>query len=255
MDQLGLLESKIDERPAVVALQEISEQHHAGLRARFPSDRYACTLDLRPPRRYDGLNRKLGCGLLAFGDAQMHAAALVPDTPLPERALAASVRLDGAQFLAGSFHAVTGVGYKQTKPIMFQALTRFLEERSDDVIFGIDRNAPKVDRFPLSEAEWWWPRPNEEPLLFGQDAPHSCRDVFHRWLKSRPHELARITSARPDGPLAVTHRRGPTRVPSRYDAIYASPAWEAIDVEHDFGEQVEGLSDHGIVIADLDLQE
>jgi endonuclease/exonuclease/phosphatase family metal-dependent hydrolase len=251
--QVALLSQLGEAEATVFALQEVSPEHHAALTTAFPASSYAGSLDLRPPRRYEGGNRKLGCAIAVSSDLSLGERLLVPDTPLPERTLVAKVHAGGTAFQAGSFHAITGVGYKKAKPLMFQAMTRFLEDRSLPTVFGIDRNAPKVDRWPLSASQWWWPRLNEEPLLFGDEAPHDCRDAFLTYLATHPEALARVQAERPDGPLAVTHLRGPSKVPCRYDAVYVSPEWRVASVVHRFDGAIRALSDHAIVLAEVDL--
>lgn len=252
--QVELLAELSRDINTLIALQEVSPKHHEALSRFFPAASYACSFDLRPPRRYDGRNRAMGCAVAATGDLHLGSRQLVPETPLPERALVANVHLGNTQLLAGSFHAITGVGYKKAKPIMFQAIARFLEDCGLPIVFGIDRNAPKHDRWPLSASEWWWPGRNEEPLLFGEHAPHNCRDVFLDYLGSHPDELERAKAEYPNGPLAVTHLRGPTKIPCRYDAVYVSPEWAVGTVAHHFDESIWELSDHALVTAEIELQ-
>lgn len=251
--QVELLSQLGEAEATVFALQEVSPEHHAALATAFPASGYACSLDLRSPRRYEGGNRRMGCAIAVTNGLSLGERLLIPDTPLPERTLVAEVRARDTAFLAGSFHAITGVGYKKSKPLMFQAITRFLEDRRLPTVFGIDRNAPKIDRWPLSASEWWWPRPNEEPLLFGAKAPHDCRDAFLAHLAMKPEMLARVQAERPDGPLAVTHLRGSSKVPCRYDAVYVSPEWCVASVMHRFDGAIRELSDHAVVVAEMDL--
>jgi hypothetical protein len=188
--QLDLLFEHTAGVPAVLALQEVSVEHNRVLADRFTSETYVSSLQLRPPRQYDGKNRKLGCALVARGGLTLTDPRMVPDLPLPERTLVAQVAMGSASFLAGSFHALTGSGFKHAKPIMFQGITRYLKEQTGPVVFGIDRNAPKQDRFPASESQWWWPGKNEEPLLFGPQAPQPCRDAFITYLNEHPDEVS-----------------------------------------------------------------
>jgi hypothetical protein len=61
--------------------------------------------------------------------------------------------------------------------------------------------------------------------------------------------MASVLAERPKGPLAVTHiRRG---IECRYDAIYVSPEFEVLEVEHLWDEAREAGSDHAAVRAVL----
>lgn len=116
------------------------------------------------------------------------------------------------------------------------------------MIVGIDRNAPKWERHDLAEDEWWnrW-----EPLLYGPDRVHDLRDVNREYLATYPELAVQVQKARPDGPLAVTHRRRGTEC--RYDAIYASPEFRVNGVEHHLDAALSAGSDHAIVTCDLVL--
>ena len=112
---------------------------------------------------------------------------------------------------------------------------------------GIDRNSPKWERHHLADDEWWNPR---EPLLYGADRVHDLRDVYRDVLARDPQAAARVQAAAPDGPLAVTHVRG--GVPCRYDAIYASPEFDVIEVTHLWDEARQAGSDRALVRTVLD---
>jgi hypothetical protein len=67
--------------------------------------------------------------------------------------------------------------------------------------------------------------------------------------------MAKIVKLRPDGPLAVSYRRGQgeRRLDCRYDAIYATPDIAVRRVSYLYREAVSIGCDHALVIADLDL--
>jgi hypothetical protein len=118
------------------------------------------------------------------------------------------------------------------------------------VVVGIDRNAPKWERRDLADDEWWNKR---EPLLYGAERAHDLRDVWRDVLDHDPELLAGVLAERPRGPLAVTHvRRG---IECRYDAIYVSPEFEVVEVEHIWEQALEAGSDHAAVKAVLSLEE
>jgi len=70
-------------------------------------------------------------------------------------------------------------------------------------------------------------------------------------VAGRPDELASIIAERPDGPLAVTHRRSQKNIPCRYDQIWVSPEWRVESGRHLTEESFKTGSDHVMVVADL----
>jgi endonuclease/exonuclease/phosphatase family metal-dependent hydrolase len=66
-----------------------------------------------------------------------------------------------------------------------------------------------------------------------------------------PHRLER-----PNGPLAKSHDRGRggKQVPCRYDFIYATPDIGVTNVDYYYDEK-KLLSDHAIVVADLEFSD
>lgn len=252
--KLDLLRRTVDGADLVVAaLQEVGDEHFDALLRSRDFDFALTSLLLRPPRDYDGGNRRLGCALAVRGPLMPRETLLVPDCPLPERSLAVRLALGPRELWACSFHALTGSGFGHAKPVMFRALTRWLEARWLPCVFGIDRNTPKVDHPELSKCEWWWPGEEQEPLMFGEAAPHECEDALRKHLAAHPLRLEALRQAHPEGPLATTHERGKDRVPSRYDAIYVSPSWRVLKIEHLLDAGVAAGSDHALVVAELEL--
>jgi len=101
-----------------------------------------------------------------------------------------------------------------------RALARRLAPEAGPLILGIDADAPKTDHPDICRNEWWW----DDELLLLRDRPvHRLRDAFRLFLHDHPAELARAVSARPRGPLAVSHFRGTRkRTACRYDFLYVS---------------------------------
>lgn len=137
------------------------------------------------------------------------------------------------------------------KPAKARQVARFaswLGARRGPTLVGIDRNAPKWERHELAHDEWW---NSSEPLLYGPARSHDLRDVFRDNLKHHPEQARQVLVSHPNGPLAMTHvRRG---IPCRYDAIYASPEFRVIQVEHRWEDAVTAGSDHAMVTATLEL--
>ena len=72
-------------------------------------------------------------------------------------------------------------------------------------------------------------------------------------LAGDPGKLAATESLFPNGPLAVSYRRGAgaKRFDCRYDAIYATPDFEVSNVRYLYDESIAAGSDHAMVVADL----
>lgn len=197
----------------------------------------------RPPRYGSAvLTRGEGLPLAEFG--------VLPDMPSPERAATARLATPAGDMWVGSWAAppARGAWGPSGKGRQVQRFAAWLRDRPGPTVVGIDRNAPNRERLDLADDEWWNER---EPLLYGPGRVHDLRDVYRDHLTAHPDELARVRAERPDGPLAVTHERG--GVPCRYDAVYASPEFRVVDVEHLWEEARDAGSDHGVVLATLDL--
>jgi hypothetical protein len=164
----------------------------------------------------------------------------------------ASVVANGHQITACSFHTPPGANWGDVKPRTLKAIARWLPSQSLPLVFGIDANTPKTDHPDISRNEWWW---EDEPLLLGATPLHALKDSFRVFLESHPAELARATAARPDGPLAVSHIRGNRRkmTECRYDFIYVSSDITVHRVDYWFDNSVKFVSDHAMVIADLEV--
>lgn len=197
-----------------------------------------------PPPRY-------ATAVLVRGDAvRLADVGVLPDMPSPERAALARVESPAGPLWVGSWAAppARGAWGPSGKGRQVQRFAAWLRDRPGPTLVGIDRNAPRWERPELADDHWW---NRHEPLLYGTDRVHDLRDVYRDHLERHPAERAAALAERPEGPLAVTHeRRG---VACRYDAVYASPEFEVLDVRHLWDEAREAGSDHAAVIATVDL--
>jgi hypothetical protein len=139
------------------------------------------------------------------------------------------------------------------KPQTLKAIAGWLSSQPGTLIFGIDANTPKTDHPDISQNEWWW---KDEPLLLGPTPLHGLKDALRLHLDVHPEALARAVAVRPSGPLAVSHVRGNgrKRTECRYDFIYVTPDIRVHHVDYMFDEAIRSVSDHALVIADLELQ-
>jgi len=201
--------------------------------------------DHLPPLVGDG--PRYASAVIVRGDASLHEFRVLPDVPSPERAAIASVELGGRRASVCSWAAPPGVSWgKAGKGRQVVRFAAWLKARPGPVVVGIDRNAPKWERLDQQDDEWW----NEhEPTLYGPDRPHDLRDAFREQVDRDPELKDAIAAERPDGPLAVTHRRRGTDC--RYDAIYASPEFDVVRVDHLWDAATAAGSDHAAVVATL----
>lgn len=194
-----------------------------------------------------GKGPRYTCAILVRGSARLENFGVLRDVPSPERAAVASVRIAGRHAWVCSWAAPPGVTWGRAgKGRQVARFAAFLRDRTGPVLVGIDRNAPKWERQQLADDAWWNER---EPLLYGPDRVHDLRDVYRDHLEANPALARQVRVERPDGPLAITHRRG--GIDCRYDAIYASPEFAVQDVEHQWDQARAAGSDHALVRATL----
>ena len=230
----------------IACLQEVT--HESWPRFRETADAGEAAFGHLPPLASGG--PRYACAVLVRGCA-LKGFEVLPGMPCPERAGVAAVTVGRDTIQVGSWAAPPGVSWGDAgKGRQVDRFAAWLRDRASPVIIGIDRNAPKWERHDLSSDEWWnrW-----EPLLYGQDRVHDLSDVYRTYLASDTERAMQVREEKPDGPLAVTHRR--RGVDCRYDAIYASPEFEVLSVEHHLGASLNAGSDHAIVTCDLALAE
>jgi hypothetical protein len=190
---------------------------------------------------------RYACAIVVNERARLVDAGVLESMPSPERALTATAQLDALILDLCSWAAPPGVSWGDAgKGRQVSRFAAWLRDRTRPVVVGIDRNTPKWERSNLAADEWWnkW-----EPLLYGPERVHDLRDAWRDVLDRDPQRMASVLAERPEGPLAVTHvRRG---IECRYDAIYVSPEFEVIEVEHLCDEAREAGSDHAAVRAVL----
>jgi len=233
----------------LVALQAVTVKAYHALIATRLFDWSAFSLDLRPPQRLEGKGRHLGCAIFGKTAFPLRTQYLLKDAPLPERTLIVEVSTPTQPLTVGSFHAPPGVTWKELKPQSLVALARWLSCHPGPILIGMDANAPKTDHPNITQNEWWW---KEEPLLLGERPLHPLRDVLRMWLTAHPDELEQLSTDHPKGPLAISHRRGRTKIPCRYDFIYTTNHFAVRQIAYLYDEATQAGSDHALVMAALD---
>jgi endonuclease/exonuclease/phosphatase family metal-dependent hydrolase len=252
LDGSSALEAKLDLLAAmtwdVVLLQEVTEASWDRLRrlgdaAVWSGDHLPA---LSQPPRYRSAIVVRGHDLEDLG--------VVEGVPSPERTSTARLRVDGWTCTVASLALPPGVSWGDAgKGRQADRLACWLRDLVDPVVVGLDANAPRWDRPRLGDSEWW----NEhEALLLGTDRLHDLRDAYRDVLRHDGARRAAVLAERPDGPLAVSYRRGHGRdaIDCRYDHVLVSPAFEVRDVRYLLDEARGAGSDHALVVADLGIR-
>ena len=231
----------------VALLQEITASTWASFRAL--GNNGVAAFDHLPPLADGG--PRYACAIVMRSGIELVDAGVLESMPSPERALTARAQVGGMAMQLCSWAAPPGVTWGDAgKGRQVSRFAAWLRGRAMPVVVGIDRNAPKWERRDLADDVWWNKR---EPLLYGAGRVHDLRDVWRDLLDHDPEMLSAVLAERPAGPLAVTHlRRG---IECRYDAIYVSPEFEVITVDHIWEQALAAGSDHAAVRAVLSLEE
>ena len=88
-----------------------------------------------------------------------------------------------------------------------------------------------------------------ENQFFSGEPRHRLRDALIVYLREHRDAYEKLISLRPNGPLAVTSKRGGTL--DRFDYIMVSDDFHVNEISHDFAGARETGSDHGLVAAVL----
>lgn len=237
----------------LLALQEITAEGFDGWRSSGLFQHAASSLELRPVQEGEGCARRLGCALFARSGLGLGEPALIPGVPFPERTLLAPVEGTERPLTMCSVHIPPGSSWKHLKSESLTTIADWLAGQSGDVLLGLDANAPHVDH-PDHRLNQWW-RAGEVDLL-GHAPRHRLVDAYRRYLGDHPGQMADIAKDHPEGPLAMSYDRGRGHgrsIPCRYDFILVPPRVEVVDLRYLYEEALQAGSDHGLVVAELQL--
>ncbi len=219
-----------------------------------------------------------GVAILVRGGAVVDDGALVPieadaageaDLWRRARIMSARVRLGdadlgGAELTVASFHApdAAGRGDERLRKIarkmrLFRSLDAWVRASAGPLVVGMDGNVweDSVEPAALDPKDAFY----EQSRFHDAGADHGLRDaMFEHLTRNRPDllERRRRLGVRPeDGALAVTYQRSTGNHPkvNRMDRIYVSREFRVRDVETLYDEALTVGSDHGLVVAELDL--
>jgi len=231
----------------VLLLQEVHRQHFA----RFEDHAGVGAADFAFRHRSDRQVKKWCNGIVVRKGIELLASAPMANVPSPGRTLCALLRADDATVEVASLaNPPTSSGWNELKAVQADTVADRWASRTFPLIAGLDRNGPRVDHPTLAKSVWSW---EAEVRLFGPEPKHDMRDVLRTHLDAHRKARAQIATRAPDGPLGLSFMRGKGKgnKPARYDAIYASPEFEVLDVRYVWDEAVDKLSDHGAVWAHL----
>lgn len=244
-DQIKLL-SSID--ADIFLLQEVHKDFFRNLKKTGSFNWSTFSLRHRPPKPGEGIKKNLGCAILGK-TGKFLESYLLETVKFPERTLIAKVELESTIFTFCSFHIPPGASWKEIKPETMKLISSWLRDNEEKTVFGIDANTPKTDHPIYRKNEWWW---KDEPILMGHNPLHELKDVYRIYLNKNPEIYEKIVRKRPEGPLAVSYRRGTkAKVPCRYDFIYATADLKQLFVDYCYDKATNAGSDHAIVLAEL----
>lgn len=209
----------------------------------------------------DGTGRRRVTAIAGRGHPPI-AVGVLPELALPERMVFATLESDLGPLTVASYHAPPGVSWGLTKVHHAHDLLRWINQTEGPLVIGADPNTPKVDHPDpdLVRTHWHTGAPKLEGIpgddvTFGGRPEHRLRDAYRVWLQDHPAELERITHARPQGPLATSHRTGKRRdregTARRYDTLWISPELTTTSMTYHYKDAIEAGSDHALVTADL----
>lgn len=233
----------------IVALQEVTHQSFKQLRQTLGYDWSICSLDHANGECAIKGKTALGTALFGRFPFKLVDAALLKATTLPERFLIANVSFESTDITVCSFHIPCGSTWKSGKSAAFRAIAEWAVRQTMPTLIGIDANAPKVDH-PVHKQNAWW-RDGEADFL-GPKTNHTMQDVLRILFRDNPDRFDAVAEQYPNGPLAVSYRRGKAApISCRYDFIYVSPHFSVQEVSYPYDSSLAAGSDHSIVVADL----
>lgn len=248
-------------QPQIVLLQEVNAGSLAAYRDAAGLDWLTCSR--AEPLGNIERKRQAAAAIGGRGARLVRTLPALPDAPLSERIHQAIVQIGEQEMTVASYYAPPGVSFGYQKVENALAFLAWMQNLAGPIVVGADANSPKIDHPDSSLTRSWWHtgtvmmrgRPGDDGL-WGPNAKHKLQDALRLWLKAHPTELAAIATARPQGPLAISHWTGRRRLvpeagtPRRYDAIWVSPEFTVTQVAYRVDSMPE-LSDHAAVVADL----
>jgi exonuclease III len=229
----------------VALLQECSAATYRELRSALAVDG-VCALDLHRDTVHDV---PIGAAILSRVGVLTDAQVL-ESLPLPERFLAATVKIEGNPVRVASWHAPNaagdGVGRKMAA---YEQLTRWANSAATAgaTVLGADTNSWETgwEHAPATPDDPF----RAEHAFLREPAQHGMRDAFRAVLAADPVRLAALLARRPGSALATTYLRGSRNQPvaERMDRVLVSEHLAVDEVEHLLADGLAAGSDHALV--------
>ena len=197
-------------------------------------------------------NRR-GVAVAGRGDGPAGVTAF-PEMPLPEKVMAAWVRIGRRRTTLVTYHSPNAADYHERKAEQAVRLARWLKSVDGPVILGGDFNTPGDDPPDFTKVRVGWPtgkkelagQPGED-VLVGAEPDHDLKDAYRTYLRHHPKLWNQIKKDQPEGPLKVSHYTDRKRTGGyRYDAIWLSDHFKVQHVEYVEGSLDVG-TDHALV--------
>jgi hypothetical protein len=168
------------------------------------------------------------------------------------RSILAELEVDGARFVAGSFHATPGTGkvgdveVGEWKPFFHGAVAIELAALELPFVFAMDANEPLSETVDSVRFHWDDARSGVKKLqaLLGTTPLHRGRDLFRDWLAT--------TGAKPASSDVLFATYAPTaEFQRRFDSMWATPELELAEFSSDLHAVIAAGGDHALLVADL----
>lgn len=243
------LAKRIRPDSTVVCLEEVRPLRYKMLVDSLKPTSSRFSLDLRKAGKNEGMGRRLGVAVLAFG-LSISSFELPERTVYPERTLSALLDGDFGPVRVVAFHSLAGVNFGQMKASNFAAIADYLQlHRSELDFLCFDGNEPRHDSMDASKIEFS-PCGRAMVLIMGKEKVHDLTDSYVDYLKSKGEVAAAdpLTVSYQTGSAATKHKK------RRCDYIMHSPRWHVTSCEYPYEESIAATSDHSAVIADFELR-
>lgn len=197
--------------------------------------------------------RPNGVAILVRNGFVLRDPELLPDLPLPQRALSARVEGFAEPLKVMSWHAPHAAGGDRPgKHRAYRCVMEWLATTDDLIVLGCDANywnhRTELD-LPVVTPEVAAEDPVE--AFFSANAGPNLQDTLLAYFRQDAEAYAEAVAARPNGPLAISYKRGSTY--DRFDYVLVSPKFEVLACRYDYEGAKAAGSDHGIILADITL--
>lgn len=241
---IALLDSKLQTRDCIIALQEVMPDRAERLREHYESDfNIVYSIDYRiPDEEFDTNNRRLGVMLIASRDFEVVESGVFERCLFPERTLYATLSLGEQKLKVVSMHSLTGVSFKMAKAVQFRSFAECIRDYKPDIV-SFDANEPKADHYDISKMEFF------DQGDKGQGARLFFEELIKQGMSDAFATLYDKSSYIPGEPLITSHIIN-KKINRRYDFVFVNNQYKTLSVDYLYDEAVKASSDHAMIVAD-----